>query len=78
MKRTIFLALLVLGAGFLLVRQWDKPAYQQELESAFDELLAGIEQAESHLTSLVAMAPPRSLLATPRRAYRPAPSLRGM
>jgi len=25
-----------------------------------------------------AMAPPRSLLATPRRAYRPAPSLRGM
>lgn len=59
MKKTFLISVLVLVALFLLVREWSEPAYQQELESAFGELLAGIEEAEGNLTSLAAMAPPR-------------------
>ena len=62
MKKKFLIAVVVLVALFLLVREWSEPAYQQELESAFGELLAGIEEAEGNLTSLAAMAPPRDAL----------------
>ncbi len=47
-------------AVVLFLREVFEPAYQSELESGYADLIAGMEDAESNLTSLIAMAPPRN------------------
>jgi len=63
MKKFLLKALIIVAVSWLavfVILEIFEPSYQGDMERGFSDMLAGLEEAEGNLTSLPAMAPPKS------------------